>query len=52
LTGTMPDALLFRTSTISNDEQSSYKVQQAFLTSLLQSMRSGDRHWLVGRMAD
>lgn len=52
LTGTMPDALLFRTSTISNDEQSSYEIQQAFLTSLLQSMRSGDRHWLVGRMAD
>jgi EpsI family protein len=52
LTGKMPDALLYRTSTISNDDQSSYKVQQAFLTSLLQSMRGGDRHWLVGRMAD
>jgi EpsI family protein len=51
LAGKIPDALLFRTSTISNDDQSSYKVQQAFLTSLLHSMRSGDRHWLVGRMA-
>jgi EpsI family protein len=52
LSGTMPDGLLVRTSTISNDEQSSYHVQQEFLTSLLQSMRSGDRHWLVGRLAD
>jgi EpsI family protein len=51
LTETLPDGLLFRISTISNDEQASYKVQQAFLASLLQSVRSGDRHWLVGLMA-
>lgn len=52
LTGKLPDGLLFRTSTISNDAQSSYHIQQAFLNSLLQSMRSGDRHWLVGQMAN
>ena len=51
LTGKVPDGLLFRVSTISNDIQDSYHVQQIFLTSLLQAVRSGDRHWLVGRLA-
>ena len=51
LTGKIPDGLLFRVSTISNDEQESYRIQQAFLTTLLQAVRSEDRHWLVGRLA-
>lgn len=51
LTGKVPDGLLFRVSTISNDEQDSYRIQQIFLTSLLQAVRSEDRHWLVGRLA-
>lgn len=51
LTGKVPDGLLFRVSTISNDEQGSYRIQQVFLTSLLQAVRSEDRHWLVGRLA-
>jgi len=51
LTGTLPDGLLFRISTISNDEQASYRVQQEFLDSLMLAVRSGDRHWLVGRLA-
>ena len=49
LTGQIPDGLLFRVSTISNDEQASYQIQQTFLTDLLKSMRSGDRQWLVGQ---
>ncbi|WP_283744056.1 exosortase-associated protein EpsI, B-type [Sideroxydans sp. CL21] len=49
LTGQIPDGLLFRVSTISNDEQASYQIQQTFLTDLLRSMRSGDRQWLVGQ---
>lgn len=49
-TGKIPDGLLFRISTISNDERESYQVQQAFLTTLLQAVRSEDRHWLVGRL--
>lgn len=49
LTGQIPDGLLFRVSTISNDEQASYQIQQTFLTGLLKSMRSGDRQWLVGQ---
>jgi len=48
LIGKVPDGLLFRISTISNDEQDSYRIQQAFLKDILQSIRSDDRHWLVG----
>jgi EpsI family protein len=50
LTGKVPDGLLVRVSTISNNEQDSYRIQQAFLTALLQSVRSEDRHWLVGHL--
>jgi EpsI family protein len=51
LRGTLPDGLLFRISTISNDEEASYRIQQAFLNSLLQAVPSKDRHWLVGHLA-
>jgi EpsI family protein len=51
LTGMVPDGLLFRISTISNDEQDSYRIQQTFLKDIFQSIRSDDRHWLVGRLA-
>lgn len=50
LTGEVPDGLLFRVSTISSDEQESYRVQQIFLTALLQAVKSEDRHWLVGQL--
>ncbi|MEQ1837174.1 MAG: exosortase-associated protein EpsI, B-type [Candidatus Nitrotoga sp.] len=50
MAGKVPDGLLFRVSTISNDEQDSYEIQQAFLTTLLQAVRSEDRHWLIGRL--
>jgi EpsI family protein len=49
LTGQIPDGLLFRVSTIANDEEASYQVQQTFITDLLKSMRAGDRQWLVGQ---
>lgn len=48
VTGELPDGLLFRVSTISNNVQNSYLTQQLFLNSLLQAVRSEDRHWLVG----
>lgn len=51
LAGKVPDGLLFRVSTISSDVSDSYRIQQQFLTSLLQAVRSGDRHWLVGQLA-
>ena len=50
LTGKVPDGLLFRVSTISNNEQDSYRIQQAFLAAILQAVRSEDRHWLVGQL--
>ena len=50
LTGKVPDGLLFRVSTISNDAQDSYRIQQAFLTAILQAVRSEDRYWLVGQL--
>lgn len=50
LTGKVPDGLLFRVSTISNDEQDSYRIQQAFLVAILQAVRSEDRYWLVGQL--
>ena len=51
LTGKVPDGLLFRVSNISSDEQESYRIQNAFVTSLLQAVRREDLHWLVGGMA-
>jgi len=51
LTGKVPDGLLFRVSSISSNEQDSYRLQQVFLASMLQAVRSEDRYWLVGRLA-
>jgi len=51
LAGKIPDGLLFRVSTISNNVKDSYRIQQEFLSSLLKSMRSEDRFWLVGQLA-
>lgn len=50
LTGKIPDGLLFRVSTISNDEKNAFNIQQKFLTDLLQAMHQEDRHWLVGQL--
>lgn len=51
LTGKVPDGILVRVSNISNDEQDSYRIQQAFLGAMLQAVRSEERFWLVGHMA-
>ncbi len=48
LSGKVPDGLLVRVSSISNDEQASYRIQQAFLNALLLAVRREDRFWLVG----
>lgn len=50
LGGKAPDGLLVRVSSISNDEQDSYRLQQVFLVALLKAVRSEERHWLIGRM--
>jgi EpsI family protein len=49
LTGRVPDSLLVRVSSISNDEQISFRMQNEFLAAMLQAVRSEDRFWLVGR---
>lgn len=51
LAGKIPDGLLFRISTISNDELNAYLIQQNFLSALLQTVQNKDRHWLVGQLA-
>lgn len=51
LTGKVPDGLLVRVSNISNDEQDSYRIQQAFLTAMLQGVHKEDRVRLVGKLA-
>jgi EpsI family protein len=50
LTGKIPDGLLFRVSTISSNEQDAFRIQQVFLNSILQSVKSEDRYWLVGQL--
>lgn len=50
LSGKVPDGILVRVSAISNDEQESFRLQQSFLTAMLQAVRSDDRFWLVGQM--
>ncbi len=50
LTGKVPDGVLVRVSAISNDEQDSFRIQQIFLTAMLQAVRSEDRFWLVGQL--
>jgi EpsI family protein len=51
LTGKVPDGVLVRVSAISDGEQDSYRIQQLFLSAMLQAVRREDRHWLVGKLA-
>lgn len=51
LDGKIADGVLVRISTISNDEQESYRVQQTFLTAMLQGVRKEDRFRLIGKIA-
>lgn len=46
----IPDGLLFRVSSISSDEQESYRIQQEFLVALLKAVNNTDRFWLVGHL--
>jgi EpsI family protein len=52
LTGSVADGILVRVSTISNDEPDSYRIQQTFLTAMLQGVKREDRFRLVGKLAD
>ncbi|MFZ4702099.1 MAG: exosortase-associated protein EpsI, B-type [Candidatus Methylumidiphilus sp.] len=46
--GVVPDGLLFRVSTISADEASSFKLQNEFINTLLGALKPGDRQRLTG----
>jgi EpsI family protein len=48
LNGIVPDGLLFRISSISNDVPYSFRIQQLFLSDLLRAIPAVDRHWLIG----
>jgi EpsI family protein len=48
LTGTVPDGLLVRVSSIGSDEQFEYTLQQRFVVDLLASLKSSDRAKLAG----
>ena len=48
LTGTIPDGMLVRVSTIDTDIEGAYRVQDAFVNSMLASMSQVDRHRLAG----
>ena len=48
LSGVVPDGLLVRVSSIGNDEQLEYKLQQSFVLDLLVSLKSSDRAKLIG----
>lgn len=50
LTGNVPDGLLFRVSSISNDETQSYAIQQEFLSGMMLAVKPENRHWLVGKL--
>lgn len=50
LTGKIPDGILFRVSSISNDDQDSFRIQEAFVTAILQAVRREDNHWLIGHL--
>lgn len=49
LTGKVPDGLLVRVSSISNNEKEAYKVQQVFLMDMLQGLDKDGRAWLLGK---
>jgi len=49
LTGTVPDGMLVRVSSIDNDSANAYKLQEAFIQDLLQAMPIQDRARVAGR---
>lgn len=51
LTGTVPDGMLVRVSTISRDEKASYQIQDRFLADMLGSMPPQDAARLLGKWA-
>ena len=51
LTGTIPDGMLVRVSTISKDDRASYAIQDKFSNDLLTTLNVKDRGRLIGNLA-
>lgn len=49
LTGTVPDGMLVRVSSIDNNSATAYKLQESFIRDLLQAMPAQDRARVAGR---
>lgn len=49
LTGTVPDGMLVRVSSVDRDSANAYKLQEAFIRDLLQAMPVQDRARVAGR---
>ena len=50
LKGELQDGILVRVSSISNNEQEAYRIQQKFLSALLKSIRKTDQYFFVGQL--
>jgi EpsI family protein len=50
LSGVIADGLLFRVSTISASKQDAYAIEQAFVSSLMESIPAAQRKRLIGRV--
>lgn len=51
LTGTVPDGMLVRVSSISRNDASAYQLHDQFVSDMLQAMRPEDAARLLGRLA-
>ncbi len=51
LSGTVPDGMLVRVSTIDTDDAGAYQVQDSFIDTMLGAMKQGDRRRLTGALA-
>lgn len=49
LTGSIPDGLLFRVSSINNDENNAYALQKSFIVDLLSNVNQQDQIRLIGK---
>jgi hypothetical protein len=48
LSGQIPDGMLVRVSSISSNPAQAFNGQEEFISALLEGMRQGDVHWLLG----
>jgi Protein of unknown function (DUF3485). len=51
LTGTVPDGILVRVSTISRNPDASYRLQQQFVADMLRAMQPQEAARLIGKFA-